>query len=93
MVIVIVCGKQVTRVVGCYAPQDGCGEEEKDRFYNALRQEMAVKGPKQFLTVASDFNGHIGEGIDGYEGIHGGFSVGVRNCEGRRLLECKELYI
>ncbi|XP_033096796.1 uncharacterized protein LOC117101040 [Anneissia japonica] len=46
---------------------------------------------KEFLVVAGDFNGHIGKDIDGYEGIHGGFSIGTRNRKGRRLLEfCAE---
>ena len=41
--IVMVCGKEVTRVVSCYAPQVGHGEEEKDRFYDDLTLELDVK--------------------------------------------------
>ncbi len=43
------------------------------------------------LIVAGDFNVHVGMDVDGYEGIHGGFNIGTRNREGRRLLEfCAE---
>ena len=43
-----------------------------------------------------DFNGHVERRIDGFEGVHGGYGIGKRNVEGRRLLEfCdeKELYV
>ena len=91
VVVVMLCGKQVTRVVSCYAPQVGRQEEEKDKFYFDLTEELELKGPNEFLVVAGDFNGHVGKDVDGYEGIHGGFSIGTRNREGRRLLEfCAE---
>ena len=34
-----------------------------------------------------DFNEHIGRGIDGFDGVHGGYGIGQRNLEGRMLLE------
>ena len=34
-----------------------------------------------------DCNGHIGRHIDGFDVVHGGYSVGQRNFEGRMLLE------
>ena len=40
------------------------------------------------LYIGGDFNGHIGEQSDGYVGIHGGFSFGLRNKSGWDLLEC-----
>ena len=33
------------------------------------------------------FIGHIGRHIDGFDRVHGGYSVGQRNLEGRMLLE------
>ena len=89
VVVVMTCGKQVMRVVSCYAPQVGRDEEEKDNFYFDLTQELELKGANEFLVVAGDFNGHVGKDVDG--GIHGGFSIGTQNREGRRLLEfCAE---
>ena len=38
-----------------------------------------------------DFNGHVGEEIEGFQGVHGGNGIGQRNAEGRMLLEfCDE---
>ena len=38
-----------------------------------------------------DFNGHVGGQIDGFEGVHGGYGIGKRKVEGKRLLEfCDE---
>ena len=38
-----------------------------------------------------DFNGHVGEQIEGCEGVHGGNGIGERNVEGKMLLEfCDE---
>ena len=32
-----------------------------------------------------DVNGHVERQIDGFEGVHGGYEIGKRNVEGRRL--------
>ena len=37
-----------------------------------------------------DFNGHDGRRIDGFEGVHGGYGIGKRNVEERRLLESSD---
>ena len=37
--------------------------------------------------VCGDFNGHVGQSIDGFEGVHGGSGFGARNLEGEVLLE------
>ena len=42
-----------------------------------LTQELELKGANEFLVVAGDFNGHVGKDVDGYGGIHGGFSIGT----------------
>ena len=42
--------------------------------------------------VLGNFNGRVGERIDGYEGVHGGFGHGTRNMEGRRVLEFCDLH-
>ena len=34
-----------------------------------------------------DFNRHLGRRIDGFERLHGGYGIGKRNVEGRRLLK------
>ena len=39
------------------------------------------------MLLGGDFNGHVGSRTDGYERIHGGFGIGLRNGEGETLLE------
>ena len=39
------------------------------------------------VVCLGDINGHFGRHIDGFDGVHGGYSVGQRNLEGRMLLE------
>ena len=39
------------------------------------------------VMCLGDFNGHAGRHIDGLDGVHGGYGVGQRNLEGRKLLE------
>ena len=39
------------------------------------------------VVICGDFNGHVGKDADGFEGVHGGYSFGVRNVEGEMLLE------
>ncbi|XP_065315425.1 craniofacial development protein 2-like [Gordionus sp. m RMFG-2023] len=39
------------------------------------------------IILAGDLNGHVGVSSEGYEGVHGGFSYGMRNLEGERILE------
>ena len=34
------------------------------------------------MVICADFNGHVGKDADGSEGVHGGYSFGVRNAEG-----------
>jgi len=39
------------------------------------------------IIVGEDLNGHVGEEIQGYDGVHGGFGYGSRNDEGGRVLD------
>ena len=41
----------------------------------------------ELIIGMGDCNGHVGGNIDGLQGIHGGFSIGERNQEGRMLLQ------
>ena len=46
-----------------------------------------VSGICKTLIKWYDFNGHVRRRIDDFEGVHGGYGIGKRNIEGRRLLE------
>ena len=39
------------------------------------------------LVICDNFNGHLGIVANGYEGVHGGHGYGLRNTEGKRILE------
>ena len=39
------------------------------------------------VMCMSDFNGHVGRHINGFDGVHVGYGVGQRNLEGVMLLE------
>src|SRR5437899_9030657 len=45
-------------------------------------------GQEEFVVIGGDMNGHVGEKVDGYEGVHGGKGYRIRNVEGEMLLEC-----
>ena len=87
MVVVMRYGGKVLRLFSCYAPQVGRRDEEKDSFYQDLQEELLERNQGDIVLLGGDFNGHVGSRTDGYEGIHGGFGIGSRNGEGRRLLE------
>ena len=56
-------------------------------FYAVLDKVLTEVGSDERLMVCGDFNGHVGEAIDGFEGVHGGSGFGARNLEGEVLLE------
>jgi hypothetical protein len=41
----------------------------------------------EMMILGGDLNGHVGEDIDGFEGVHGGKDFGNRNEEGEMILE------
>ena len=78
-------------VICAYAPQIGRSECKNDQFYNDMASEWDVQIPGEVILGLGDFNRHVGRQIDGFEGVHGGYKIGKRNVEGRRLLEfCDE---
>ncbi|XP_046841926.1 uncharacterized protein LOC124436043 [Xenia sp. Carnegie-2017] len=75
-------------IVTAYAPQQGCEEDEKQRFWNQLEEvTINVKETEQ-LIVAGDLKGRIrSERVEGLERWHGGKSIGRRNEEGDKILD------
>ncbi|ESN92568.1 hypothetical protein HELRODRAFT_164640 [Helobdella robusta] len=67
-------------------------EEEKDRFYDDVSDEIGQAGLNEFVVLLGDLNGHVGADADGYEGVHGGWGYGIRNEEGRRVLELADAH-
>ena len=46
-----------------------------------------LQNPSKVVFGLGDFNGHVDEEIEGFEGVHGGNGIGKRNAEERMLLE------
>ena len=56
-----------------------------------MGSEWDLQNPGEVVLGMGDFNGHVGRRIDGFEGVQGGYEIGTRNVEERRLLEfCDE---
>ena len=53
-----------------------CKVEEKQSFYDELNSEWNIHSVGDLVMCLGDFNGHIGRHIDGFDGVHGGFSGG-----------------
>ena len=87
MEMVLAFEEKVIRVICAYAPQVGRSKCEKDQFCNDMASEWDFQGPSEVVLGMRDFNGHVGRRIDGFEGVHGGYEIGKRNVEGRKLLE------
>ena len=39
------------------------------------------------LRICGDLNGHVGDGVEGFESFHEGFGFGKKNVEGEMILE------
>src|SRR5437867_6890143 len=87
MVIQFTVGKSMLNVISCYVPQAGRSQTEKEEFYVCLDRVMSGIGDTEMVIVCGDFNGHVGEFAEGYEGVHGGKGYGKRNEEGEMLVE------
>ena len=87
MVVVLAFGKQVIRVISAYGLQAGKPLEEKHRFYDELAGEYELQNPSEMVFELGDFNGHVGEEIEGFEGVHEGIRIGKRNAKERMQLE------
>jgi len=87
MMVKIALGKVVLNIVSVYAPQVGRPLVEKEDFYNKLDGVLSGIREDERVVLCGDFNGHVGEQVEGFEGVHGGKGFGTRNEEGEMLLE------
>ena len=80
-----------TTVIQVYAPTNDYSDEDKDAFYEQL-QATWNKAPKHDVKIVmGDFNAKVGESNQGHEEHMGTHGLGVRNDNGRRLIEfCEE---
>ena len=77
----------VVNIIGAYAPQVGCTEEEKETFREQMDQELSATLDDERVIVGGDINGHIGRSRDGIERIHGGWGMRDRNDEEEKIVD------
>src|SRR5437899_10142420 len=87
MLMRVAIGTNILNGISGYAPQVGRSTVEKEEFLLSLSKMVDEIGQEEFVVIGGDMNGHVGEKVDGYEGVHGGKGFGVRNAEGEMLLE------
>ena len=46
--------------------------EEKEEFYITLGKVLLDMEEKEMMILSGDLNGHVGQDIDGFNGVHGG---------------------
>ena len=61
--------------------------EEKRNFYEDLSREWTTHHTSELIIGMGNININVGRNIDGFQGLHGGFSFGERNQNGRMQLE------
>ena len=72
MMIQFAVGKSVLKVISCYTPQKDLEMTEKIEFYDSLDSVISGVGDEEMVILCGDFNGHVGEHAEGFEGVHGG---------------------
>ena len=83
---------EVWHIISCYAPQVGCTQEKKYEFWKHMDAEMQAVPRSERLVVAGDLNGHVGRDRYGYDAVHGGHGLGVRNEEGIEIMDLATAY-
>lgn len=82
-----------TRVtlVSCYAPTMNRPDQEKDDFYQHLREVIGGIRHKDKLILMGDFNARVGADFQTWGGVLGRHGIGRMNENGLRLLSlCRE---
>ena len=74
-------------IISAYAPQTGCDEEEKDKFWEEMDTAMVSIPTEERVVIGADLNGHVGEGNAGCEDVMGIHGFGGRNAGGERIVE------
>ena len=72
MVVRVIVGRTVLNLISAYAPQAGRPRSEKEQFFTLLGK---IVSDGEELLIGGDLNGHVGAGVEGFEGVHGGLGL------------------
>ncbi|PZC80720.1 hypothetical protein B5X24_HaOG214121 [Helicoverpa armigera] len=87
IVVKFVLEDLILNVISVYAPQVGCDERMKEKFWEDWDAVMMNVPVNEQVFVGGDFNGHVGRMRGKYERVHGGWGFGCQNDEGEALLQ------
>lgn len=79
-------------VMSIYAPQTGCDDKEKERFWMDFDRVVMDVPECEEILIGGDFNGHVGRENVSYERIHGGWGFGGRNSDGEAILQAASAF-
>uniref|UniRef100_W5LYV5 Reverse transcriptase domain-containing protein n=1 Tax=Lepisosteus oculatus TaxID=7918 RepID=W5LYV5_LEPOC len=85
-------GTSTLRVVSCYAPQAGCPDKEKEKFWHDLETHIQAIDDSEILFIGGVLKGHVGRAKDNFNRNHGGQGHGNRNEGGTQILEHAEAW-
>ena len=87
MKIRITVSQQIINIISAYAPQMGCDDEEKNRFWQEMDEVLTSIPEEERVIVGGDLNGHVGTEKRVISRIHGGLGMGERNEEGDSIID------
>ena len=77
---------EIINIMSANAPQTGCGENEKIKFWEEMYEELRDIPDTKELWVGGDFNDHCGNHYSGNEETIGKYSVGESNEAGDNFM-------
>ncbi|XP_047984410.1 uncharacterized protein LOC125224931 [Leguminivora glycinivorella] len=78
--------QQPLNIVSAYAPQIGCPNQEKLHFWEDFDEIMQNIPSNEYIHIAGDLNGHVGETSQLYDAAHGGYGYGSANQQGITIM-------
>ena len=79
MLMKLVKSSKMYSIITAYAPQQGCEDEEKEKYWNELAEVTDNIKQAEEIVLAVDLNGHVGAEREEYKRWHGGKTLGQRN--------------
>ena len=87
MFIKLVAGKSIATGMLVCTLQAGLDGSATYLFYEKLQWKLKKTSASGILFACRDFNGHIGMNADGYEEVHVGRGLEIRDMEGMWILD------
>ena len=75
MVVRAIVERTVLNLISAYAPQAGRPMSEKEEFFTLLGKIVSEIDDGEKLLIGGDLNGHVGAGVEGFKGVHGGLGL------------------